>query len=119
MGRLNTMIQRLNTLYSKLANAKPGERFINYYRYQKTKEGEGHRRGRIDITVGLLMIILSIPPGIPPGFLVSLAGLGLIAGRLRAVAVFLDRAEYRVRRAYKIILVCLATSFARNSERLQ
>jgi hypothetical protein len=40
------------------------------------------------------MIILSIPlgiipPGIP-GFLVSLAGLGLIAGRLRAVAIFLD-----------------------------
>ncbi len=39
------MIQRLNTLYSKLANAKPGERFINYYRYQKTKEGEGHWSG--------------------------------------------------------------------------
>jgi hypothetical protein len=40
---------------------------------------------------------LSIPPGIPPGFLVSLAGLGLISGRLRTVAVFLDRAECRVR----------------------
>ena len=71
-----------------------------------TKEEEGHWRGKIDIPVSLLMIIvgtlLSIPPSIPRS-LVSLAGLGLIAGRLRAVTVFLDRAGCRVRRAYKTI----------------
>src|SRR5687767_7861268 len=90
------MVQRFKTLYAKLAEAEPGERFINYYRYRQRKGGEGRWKGVIGVTAGLCMVImgslLSIPPGVP-GFLLSFAGLGLIAGRSRAVAVFLDRAE--------------------------
>ncbi len=85
------MLERFKTPYAKLLAAGRGERFLNYYRYCQKQRGEDRGNGMIGVTAELCMVVMGwIFSGVP-GFLFSLPGLGLVAGRSRAVAVFLDR----------------------------
>jgi hypothetical protein len=99
------MLERLKKSYSRLASNKPGERFRGLHeRQQRTKISSW--KNALYIIGGVVLIgmgiLLSIPP-LLPGFLVTLAGLGIIATRSHAFARFLDRLELAVRRILKRI----------------
>lgn len=78
--------------------AAPGKRFSQ--RYQRLNQADRGVPARIARWVaGLVLIVLGIIfmplPG--PGFVPVLAGFALLAGESLRVAMFLDRAEMRVR----------------------
>jgi hypothetical protein len=90
------MYQNFKSVFSQLAHAEPGKRFITYYRYRRARGGRQKWKARLSMILAWLLVFIGVAfsflPGVP-GFIVMLVGLGLIAGRLRGVAIFLDRVE--------------------------
>lgn len=84
--------------YRQMAEAQPGERFMDQYerRQEKAGKGEAKWRGPIFISGGILLfvigLLLSIPPGVP-GFLLWVPALGLIVARSYFLANLFDRSE--------------------------
>ncbi|MFP4069060.1 MAG: hypothetical protein ACLFVC_02665 [Opitutales bacterium] len=103
--RLKTlMIQWLKNTFREVSDDKPGERFINHYlRRQEELNGAKLWKSYVAIAAGVALGIIgflfSIPPG-SPGFLLWIPGLGLIAARVKFVAVFLDKLESGSRSIY-------------------
>jgi UPF0716 family protein affecting phage T7 exclusion len=79
----------------EIKRVKPGRRFQKQYERGRQKNDSALRH-TVFIVLGSALVItgflLSIPPGVP-GFLVSLAGLALIAARWHFLAKLLDKAE--------------------------
>lgn len=94
------MVKKLKKHFKTISKGQPGKRFQHHYHWHQENVQESFGQSMAFISLGGLMVItgslLSIPPGVP-GFLVTIPGLGLIASRLRLVAVTLDRAEIAVR----------------------
>lgn len=87
--------------FNELARAEPGRRFQTFH--------QRRRRQRSRVTTALWSaagvvlvvtgILLSMPP-LVPGFLVTAAGLALLASQSRRVARWLDGIECRLRRLW-------------------
>jgi hypothetical protein len=98
------MIQRLKNTFHKLSQDEPGERFINHYRRRQealkdAKPLESYVFIGAGVALGIIGFLFSIPPG-SPGFLLWIPALGLIAARLKFVALFLDKLESGSRNTY-------------------
>lgn len=69
---------------------------MRFHDYRKAQEKENPVLSALSILLGFIMVIvgslLSIPPGVP-GFLITVPGLGIIASRVKIVAILLDRSE--------------------------
>lgn len=99
------MLQKWKKAISRFANDTPGERFINHHkRQQQNRENKKPWKTYFYIALGILLIIagtiLSIPP-LMPGFIVTLAGLSLLASQLKSFSKGLDQGELLLRRAIK------------------
>ncbi len=94
------MFDSLKAVYERLKEGKPGERFIRYYEKTKNKDKDHPVKKWLLIAgsalLALIGIIISLPPGIP-GFFLWIPALGLLASRVRPVAVVLDKIEVGVR----------------------
>lgn len=84
---------------NELLHGQPGQRFQAYYR--RRREHRSQLAIALRIAAGMVLVVLgvllSMPP-LVPGFLVTLAGLGLVASQSRRVAAGMDRLECWVRR---------------------
>lgn len=94
------MWRELKQSMRELVRDEPGRRFARFH--TRRKRGDEHYVTSIAyVIVGIAVvavgIVLSISP-IVPGFFLVIAGLGIIVARARPVALWLDRAELRVRR---------------------
>jgi hypothetical protein len=82
-----------------IKRAKPGRRFKELYERGQQKN-DSALLDAVLIVLGATLVVtgflLSIPPGVP-GFLVTLAGLALIAARWHFFAKLLDKIELRGR----------------------
>lgn len=99
------MLQKWKKAISRFANDTPGKRFINHHkRQQQNRENKKLWKTSFYIALGILLIItgtiLSIPP-LMPGFIVTLAGLSLLASQLKSFSKGLDQGELLLRRAIK------------------
>lgn len=94
------MLRKWKNSIEQFAYDKPGERFINQYKRQREKEAE---KRPLYIVLGIFLIIigtlLSIPP-LFPGFILTLAGLSLLAGQLKYLSKGLDKGELLFRRLF-------------------
>lgn len=94
------MLRRWKKSIEQFAYDKPGERFTNQYKRQREK---GTEKTPLYIVLGILLIImgtlLSIPP-LFPGFIITLAGLSLLAGQLKYFSKGLDKGELFFRRRF-------------------
>lgn len=79
----------------------PGTRFLDYYRYRRSRDAESALNkwfsmgmGTILIAVGLLFMFLPVLPGI----LFFIPGLGILVAHSRWVAIVLDKIEMGSRR---------------------
>ena len=96
------MIQQLKRTFHQLSQGRPGERFINHYRREALKDAkpwQSYAFIAAGVVLGSIGILLSIPPG-SPGFLLWIPALGLIAARVKFVAMFLDKLESVSRNIY-------------------
>ncbi len=96
------MIQQLKRSFHQLSQDRPGERFINHYRREALKDGkpwQSYAFIAAGVVLGIIGFLLSIPPG-SPGFLLWIPALGLIAARVKFVAMFLDKLESVSRNIY-------------------
>lgn len=95
------MWQGVKRTVRELAKDSPGRRFRHYYARRQAGRAEHPVAWGLYVTLGVLVVatglLLSIPPGVP-GFLVTLAGLGILVVRLPAMGRALDRLELLVRR---------------------
>lgn len=94
------MLRKWKKSIEQFAYDKPGERFINRYKRQQKK---GAQKTPLYIVLGILLVIigtlLSIPP-LFPGFIITLAGLNLLAGQLKYFSKGLDKGELFFRRRF-------------------
>lgn len=94
-------LTKAKKIWHRFQDSEPGSRFQEYYRRRQAK-GHGWLSPRrlFNVTVGLLLVVVSAffgwAPG--PGMLTFFIGLGMIAGEFRPVARFLDWAEVLTRR---------------------
>ncbi|MFP4358109.1 MAG: hypothetical protein ACLFSZ_06700 [Puniceicoccaceae bacterium] len=98
------MIQWLKNSFHEISQDKPGERFMNHYRRRQealedARPWKSYLVIGAGVALGVVGFLFSIPPG-SPGFLLWIPGLGLIASRVRFVAVFLDKLESGSRRIH-------------------
>jgi Mg2+/Co2+ transporter CorC len=97
------MFERLKRTFHELKDGEPGRRFTAHH--ERHRRTESHRESTLKTAAYLIGgfalllggLLLSLPPGVP-GFLLWVPALGLLAARLRVVAVGLDRAELLVHR---------------------
>lgn len=94
---------KLNRQYRALKEARPGERFTNFYHRMEVQR-RSHRLKRVlTIILGILLTVSGFLLGfvpLSPGIIPGLLGLALIASQFKTVAVFLDRSEVALRRWY-------------------
>lgn len=87
--------RKLKKHFRRLTEAPAGKRFRRFHkRHRPDSEPSWKRVLYVSAGVGLIAlgITLSIPPGVP-GFVLTLAGIGIIAARSATVAHAIDRAE--------------------------
>ncbi len=99
------MIGWVRKHWEQFKEDEPGRRFQDSYRRNRQNSSSRFNAGRIlNIVAGLLLVIVSLffgwAPG--PGLLTFFIGLGMIAGEFRPAAVFLDWAEVRLRKLWRI-----------------
>ena len=100
------MRRTLKQYFRHLAEAPAGKRFHRFHkRHKRSKEPNWKRVLYVLTGVGVIMlgITLSIPPGIP-GFVLTLAGIGIIAARSASVARTIDRAELVLHDYYRKVM---------------
>lgn len=94
------MIKRARENWRRLKESEPGERFQDgYRRRQQSSRGRSSVRALLGIVGGVLVVVggLIAIPGPGPGWIITCFGLGLIAGEVRSIARFMDRAEVKLR----------------------
>lgn len=100
------MFRKLKDDFERLRRGEPGKRFIEHHRRHHQSEGKREASWKTAgyITVGLVFLIagaaLSLVPGIP-GIIFGIPAIGLLVARLRTMAMFMDRSEAFVRRAWE------------------
>ena len=91
--------------FARLKKGEPGKRFIEHHRRHRASESkrESGWKTAAYITAALVLLtagaLLSLVPGVP-GIILGIPAIGLLVGRLRFFAVFLDRSELFVRRLF-------------------
>lgn len=87
--------------FKELRQSEPGRRFQDYYEARRTRRTRAMSTVRIAFGGVLVMtgIVLSMPP-LVPGFLVTAAGLAVIASQSRRVARWMDGFECWLRRLW-------------------
>lgn len=99
-GELSRMRwKRFTRPVRELLRGSPGRRFRDFHEARAQERSRVMRAGRVVLGVVLMLagVLLSMPP-LVPGFLVTAAGLALIASQSRRVAHWLDRIERRLRK---------------------
>jgi hypothetical protein len=99
------VFRKLKDDFEQLKKGESGKRFIEHHRRHHQSEGKREATWKTAgyITVGLVFLIagaaLSLVPGIP-GIVFGIPAIGLLVARLKTVAIFMDRSEVCVRRAW-------------------
>ena len=95
------MFRRLKLQWRDLKCARPGVRFRRRYRL-RLQRGRSYFAKPLNIMIGLCLlvtgVVLLVAPG--PGFLVALAGAGVMAEESYGVAWLLDCMEIKLRRGF-------------------
>lgn len=99
------MLEQLRKHWRQFKEDEPGQRFRDRYeRNQQEARGWFDIRRLTNVVVGSLLVIVSVffgwAPG--PGMLTLFIGLGMVAGEFRPAALFLDWAEVRIRKLWRI-----------------
>lgn len=98
--------RKLKKHVRRLTEAPAGKRFRRFHKRHRPNSEPGWKRVLYVLAgVGLIAlgITLSIPPGVP-GFVLTLAGIGIIAARSATVARAIDRAELALHDYYRRIM---------------
>ena len=107
------MLKQMGRNWREFHEDEPGRRFRDRYDRNQRKERGRFDAGRLfNLTVGPVLVIVSVffgwAPG--PGMLTLLIGLSMVASEFRPAAVFLDWAEVGLRRLWRICEAVWAAS---------
>lgn len=94
------MFKQWQAQIRRLRETEPGTRFINEYRRRKAWPEPVWRKAVVIVgalALGIIGLLLSIPPGMP-GFLLWLPALAILVSRLRVAAVAVDWIDLRLAR---------------------
>lgn len=99
------MFDRMGKYWEEFKEDTPGRRFLDRYdRNQQRAKGRFDIRRLLNVVVGSLLVLFSVffgwAPG--PGMLTLFIGLGMVSSEFRPVAVFLDWAEIKIRKLWRI-----------------
>jgi UPF0716 family protein affecting phage T7 exclusion len=95
--------EKIKRAYQQFKEDAPGERFLNLYQ-RRQQQSKGPVATVLIVIVGLVLIVggflLGLIPGVP-GIVLGVLGVALIATRFRRMAVWMDRAEVKLRKLWR------------------
>lgn len=93
--------------WREFSRSRPGKRFQERYRRRQESNRGRFRNVRrvVNLTLGVLIVVISAVGGLlpGPGWGTAIIGFALIAGEVLAAARLLDWSEIRVRRVWQFI----------------
>lgn len=102
---MRAMFGRMQYYWEQFKEDVPGRRFQDrYWRNQERARGRFDIRRLLNLAAGILLVMVSVffgwAPG--PGMLTLFIGLGMISGEFQPAAIFLDWAEVRLRKLWRV-----------------
>lgn len=97
------LLKNLRDTFDRIKKGRSGRRFMEYYRYRKSRAKDSMLRRIATIGLAIVLIGLGIvlgPVPVIPGFLFLIPGIAIVAARSRLLARMLDRFEVFMRKAF-------------------